>query len=1131
MSRFVNRLGLALIFFVASNAWALGLGDIRLQSALNQPLRAEIDLLSATPEELAALTVALASADTFERYGIDRPAYLNGIQFSIVNGGSDGSYVQITSRQPITEPFLTFLVEASWSRGRLLREYTVLLDPPTFAPPQPARQAVTAPQRAEPADTGTIQRPAEPAPAPVTRAPARQPAPVSQPAVESPTPVAETDKEPPPEFVPPSFSQADASDYVVAQSQTLWGIARSVRPDSGLTINQVMLAIYEANPDAFGGNINVLRAGATLRIPSADDMYSIDRRSATAEAQRQHDSWDGSPVSTDTADDAYEPYVAPEPEPEPATEVEDSSSLTLVPPDDEPVGVGVGTDTADAAVSREDEILDRIDAIEAEEIPVEPSLIDIRNDELARLRQELADIRGEVYVPPAEAVADGETVDPFVDVTEEATDDMAADGAMDDAMASDEPAAEEAADAEPVSPPADRVIVREPEPGIVDQILGVLTNVWTLIIAGALVLVGGILFFFMRGRSQDDEASEAWSPLDADDDMAVDLGSSTQTQSIPPPESGEDTIVVVEEAPSAPTTADTIEVEAPSAVEFSSADDVSDEPDMMEDTFSSETAVNLDQSDPIAEADFHMAYGLYDQAADLVNGALQADPDNRELLTKLCEIYFVWGNRDSFVDAAQRVKASVGDGDSADWDKIVIMGQQIAGDSELFAGADVAGATKEVDLTFDSADDAGSGDLDMVFGDEGGDADEDGDLDFLFDGDDGGEASVDENLEITQQTPTMDSTLESTAEMPTMESDMSDDGTAALPAIDEALAGALESEGLDSDATAEIDLDDLGLDLDALDEAAASIEEDEDDEMEITGSHDALADTGINEAISDLEETGKNEQLEESGVDFVLDQTGVNPAVAEVEDTDVGVDFDILAATGKTQVLPEQMKVETINEPISDDMETLLAGDLDDVDGAKEHSGTEVLGDDMETLLAGNLDELDGDDAGKAHTGTEVLGDNDATMLAPSPSDEDFDFAKTEALPPSVMDDDTEATAETPALASTDMDLDLDDLTAALDLSEIGDTVEMPGSDATVEQPRPPIGDSTGEMSAPSFGGDDDLSEARTMTEVGTKLDLARAYVDMGDPGGARSILEEVLDEGDDDQRKQAQDLLDSLPS
>ena len=100
--------------------------------------------------------------------------------------------------------------------------------------------------------------------------------------------------------------------------------------------------------------------------------------------------------------------------------------------------------------------------------------------------------------------------------------------------------------------------------------------------------------------------------------------------------------------------------------------------------------------------------------------------------------------------------------------------------------------------------------------------------------------------------------------------------------------------------------------------------------------------------------------------------------------------------------------------------------------------------------------------------------------------------------------------------------------------SELGDTVEQPRDDATVEYPRPDISeDATAQVPTMEISPDDmsdDLNEARTMTEVGTKLDLARAYVDMGDPGGARSILEEVLDEGDESQRQQAQQLLDSLP-
>jgi pilus assembly protein FimV len=125
-------------------------------------------------------------------------------------------------------------------------------------------------------------------------------------------------------------------------------------------------------------------------------------------------------------------------------------------------------------------------------------------------------------------------------------------------------------------------------------------------------------------------------------------------------------------------------------------------------------------------------------------------------------------------------------------------------------------------------------------------------------------------------------------------------------------------------------------------------------------------------------------------------------------------------------------------------------------------------------------------------------------------------------------------TGEMPAVASTDVELDLDDLTAALKVSEAADdTVEQVRDDVTVEQPRPQMSDDDVARTV-ALGPDemsDDLSDARTMTEVGTKLDLARAYVDMGDPSGARSILEEVLDEGDEGQRQQAQQLLESLPS
>ena len=213
MSRNLTRVWPLLVLAFAGEVWALGLGDIRLSSALNEPLRAEIELLSATPEELDNLTVALASADTFERYGLDRPLYLTRVEFKILRSGSiDGNIVSVRSLNPVTEPFITFLVEATWSRGRLLREYTLLLDPPTFAPPPVAESqtAVTAPQRSTQSDSGRIER------APVPQAePQASPAPT----VSRPTQSAPSRSEPPPQA---SFDTTGGGDYQVQRGDTLW---------------------------------------------------------------------------------------------------------------------------------------------------------------------------------------------------------------------------------------------------------------------------------------------------------------------------------------------------------------------------------------------------------------------------------------------------------------------------------------------------------------------------------------------------------------------------------------------------------------------------------------------------------------------------------------------------------------------------------------------------------------------------------------------------------------------------------------------------------------------------------------------------------------------------------------------
>ncbi len=166
MKTAVRRVLLLSALMSPTALYALGLGEIRLNSALNQPFDAEIELVSAAEEDLAALRASLASSDTFLRYGLDKPAYLADFTFRVArSGGKD--VLRITSPRPVTEPFVTLLVEANWPRGRLLREYTVLLDPPVFAPaPVTTEAPVAAPRAAAPARAPSPVRTEEPAPAP-----------------------------------------------------------------------------------------------------------------------------------------------------------------------------------------------------------------------------------------------------------------------------------------------------------------------------------------------------------------------------------------------------------------------------------------------------------------------------------------------------------------------------------------------------------------------------------------------------------------------------------------------------------------------------------------------------------------------------------------------------------------------------------------------------------------------------------------------------------------------------------------------------------------------------------------------------------------------------------------------------
>lgn len=259
----MNRsLKLSLLLALAlgsSQAVALELGQIQVKSALGQPLVAEIPLTSEGAGDLRDLSAKLASDEDFTRAGITDGRTSVPLSFTIVNGPHGSKLIRITSAEAINDPYLDLLVEVDNASGKSLREYTILLDPPGMAS-APARAAAPAA-----------------APAPARKAPTRASAPA-----------------------PASPVAANGQVGPVQSGQTLSSIAAKVRP-SDVDLSQMLLALKQANPDAFyRDNINALKRGAVLRVPSAEEARATSIAAAMAEVRRQNSDWRAGSVSSPT---------------------------------------------------------------------------------------------------------------------------------------------------------------------------------------------------------------------------------------------------------------------------------------------------------------------------------------------------------------------------------------------------------------------------------------------------------------------------------------------------------------------------------------------------------------------------------------------------------------------------------------------------------------------------------------------------------------------------------------------------------------------------------------------------------------------------------------------------------------
>lgn len=555
------------ILAIPTLAQALGLGGIEVKSGLNEPLNAEIQVIQSAPGEAEGLAVALASAEDFARVGIDRARMDMPLSFVVGKANNGQAVIKVTSSVPVREPFLNFLLEVNWSKGRLLREYTVLLDPPVSAPSRGSTQVATAPVRdTAPAPAAPVQptvkpaTPVAPAPKPVAPVATARPAPAPAP---TPTPVAATPA---------------ASDYgPVNQGETLWEIAQATRPDGVSDMNRFMIALLRMNPDAFyEQNINALKRGAILRIPSGDEINAVSTSEAMAAVRNQNELWRGyqsSQAATPTrlADaGASESLRSPS-----SSGGSGGSRLELVPPRsddaqgaaDRPGSGGLDRSgevvknlRGDLARSQEDLVSSRQEVSELrsrvtdlEKIKADQDkVLSLRSDELKTLQTRAGELEKRIRELEAEAAAAkaAAAANPVADTTKPTSDiwkpeetspptdtstepvepivDTSADVTPPDDTAT-EPTVDTTPPAEPTTPepaPVDSTAstqpVPEPAPAQPEPVRepatesGMLSNPWVLGgIGAALLALLGLLFARFRRKPENEDS--AFQAQDEDD--------------------------------------------------------------------------------------------------------------------------------------------------------------------------------------------------------------------------------------------------------------------------------------------------------------------------------------------------------------------------------------------------------------------------------------------------------------------------------------------------------------------------------------------------------------------------------------------------------------------------------------
>jgi pilus assembly protein FimV len=631
----LKGVALAMACLWGSQAAALGLGRLNVQSTLGEALKAEIEVTSITGEEAATLRLRVAPPDAYRSAGVEYNAVLPTAQVQVVKRADGRSFLRVTSDRAVLEPFVDVIVEATWSSGRLVREYTLLFDPPNLrtaqapvpqAPPviSPAPAVAAAAPAPMVAATSPVATPGPQAPSVPMSRPAAPPrakalgvAPVQAPAASPPA-------------TPPA---AGSNTHLVRPGETLSRIAARTQA-SGISLDQMLISLYRGNPRAFiNDNINLLKAGSVLAVPSAEQAATLSPQAAAREVILAQSSDFGAYRQRLAAGATAAPEAAParQAKGQVQAQVDDRKAAAAATPDKLTLTQG-GTKSAAP-------------------VPSAP-VVDKKDDktrlaELNRNVEDLKKLQGAtvpatpapapvVAAAPAPASAAAAVVVPIAAASAAAA--AAPPLAASVASAPAKPTAPKPTPPKPTVAPADE------EPGFLSTLFD---NDLLLPGAGLLVaLLAGLGLYKLRGRVRKTagETSFLESRLQPDSFFGASGGQRIDTR-----EAGS----------------------TGNAVNSSSM------------SYSMSQLDAIGDVDPVAEADVYLAYGRDLQAEEILKEAMRAAPERMAIRTKLLEVYAKRRDTKAFELLATQLYSLTG-GTGEDWSKAQAMGQAIDSDNALY---------------------------------------------------------------------------------------------------------------------------------------------------------------------------------------------------------------------------------------------------------------------------------------------------------------------------------------------------------------------------------------------------------------------------------------------------------------